>query len=40
MIGSEGFGYERNEKGELEKFPDPPGGVTIAIMCISGPTRA
>jgi UDP-3-O-[3-hydroxymyristoyl] glucosamine N-acyltransferase len=39
MIGREGFGYERNEKGELEKFPHP-GGVTIAIMCISGPTRA
>jgi UDP-3-O-[3-hydroxymyristoyl] glucosamine N-acyltransferase len=28
VIGSEGFGYERNEKGELEKFPHF-GGVVI-----------
>jgi UDP-3-O-[3-hydroxymyristoyl] glucosamine N-acyltransferase len=26
MIGREGFDYERNEKGELEKFPHPGGG--------------
>lgn len=29
VIGAEGFGYERNAKGELEKFPHL-GGVTIA----------
>lgn len=29
VIGAEGFGYERNDKGELEKFPHL-GGVTIA----------
>lgn len=29
VIGADGFGYERNEKGELEKFPHI-GGVTIA----------
>lgn len=28
VIGSDGFGYERNEKGELEKFPHI-GGVVI-----------
>jgi UDP-3-O-[3-hydroxymyristoyl] glucosamine N-acyltransferase len=28
VIGSEGFGYERNEKGEIEKFPHI-GGVII-----------
>ena len=28
MIGRKGFGYERNEKRELEKFPHP-GGVII-----------
>jgi len=29
VIGADGFGYERNEKGELEKFPHL-GGVIIA----------
>lgn len=29
VIGADGFGYERNEKGELEKFPHL-GGVSIA----------
>jgi len=28
VIGADGFGYERNERGELEKFPHI-GGVTI-----------
>ena len=28
VIGADGFGYERNEEGELEKFPHV-GGVTI-----------
>lgn len=29
VIGADGFGYERNERGELEKFPHL-GGVSIA----------